>query len=97
MVTIGCGLPVVSEKLTIPQLCLAGKVPPADKLVDMSHIEVPANMNDWPLFHNGVAAGLRIPPNAPDIDSQWIIYNKPKVTNFFIWPRFLFIFVKVKS
>jgi anaphase-promoting complex subunit 1 len=33
-------------------------------------------MNLWPLFHNGVAAGLRIHPDAANIDSTWIVYNK---------------------
>lgn len=77
--TVRSATPVITEKLPIPPLCLTGRVPPTDKVVDMSHIEVASNMNVWPLFHNGVAAGLRISPNASDIDSQWIIYNKPKV------------------
>jgi len=33
-------------------------------------------MNLWPLFHNGVAAGLCIHPDAANIDSTWIVYNK---------------------
>lgn len=77
--TLRTAMPVITEKLPIPPLCLTGRVPPTDKVVDMSHIEVAPNMNQWPLFHNGVAAGLRISPNAPEIDSMWIIYNKPKV------------------
>ena len=28
--------------------------------VDLTHIDTPANMSYWPLFHNGVAAGLKI-------------------------------------
>lgn len=39
-------------------------------------------MNLWPLFHNGVAAGLRIHPNASNIDSTWIVYNKPQQNEF---------------
>lgn len=35
-------------------------------------------MNLWPLFHNGVAAGLCISHNVSEIDSTWIVYNKPK-------------------
>lgn len=34
-------------------------------------------MNLWPLFHNGVAAGLRISANAT-VDSTWILFNRPK-------------------
>jgi hypothetical protein len=34
-------------------------------------------MTSWASFHNGVAAGLKIAP-ASQIDSAWIVYNKPK-------------------
>lgn len=55
-------------------------------------------MNLWPLFHNGVAAGLRISPHAKNIESAWILFNKPKVFIllfmylFFIILFFLFYF-----
>jgi len=45
--------------------------------VDLSHIDTLANMTSWPLFHNGVAAGLRI-AHFSQVDSSWIIYNQPK-------------------
>ena len=32
----------------------------------------------WPLFHNGVAAGLRMSKRASHIDNNWITFNKPK-------------------
>lgn len=38
---------------------------------------MPPNMTSWASFHNGVAAGLKIAP-ASQIDSAWIVYNKPK-------------------
>lgn len=31
----------------------------------------------WGFFHQGVAAGLAISPQAKGIDSSWILYNKP--------------------
>lgn len=37
-------------------------------------------MNLWPSFHNGVAAGLKISPRSRNIQSTWILYNKPKVS-----------------
>ncbi|RZF37721.1 hypothetical protein LSTR_LSTR003132 [Laodelphax striatellus] len=70
--------PVASEPLAMPRLCLSGKAPPRDTTVDLSHIEVVPNMNLWPLFHNGVAAGLRVSPAASNVNSPWIVYNKPK-------------------
>lgn len=70
--------PVVTEPLPLPKLCLSGKTP-RGAAVELTHIDIVPNMNLWPLFHNGVAAGLRIMPSAGDIDSTWILYNKPKV------------------
>lgn len=82
MLTLHTACPVSSEPLPIPRLCLSGRAPPRGTTVDLSHIEVVPNMNLWPLFHNGVAAGLRIAPSASNIDSTWIVYNKPKVTSY---------------
>lgn len=81
MFTLRTAAPVVTETLPIPRLCLTGRAPPRGTTVDLSHIEVVPNMNLWPLFHNGVAAGLRIAPNASNINSNWIVFNKPKVYN----------------
>lgn len=71
--------PVVAKNFPIPRLCLSGRVPPRNTTVEVSHIETPQNMNTWPLFHNGVAAGLKVCPNSDAIDSHWIVYNKNKV------------------
>lgn len=49
-------------------------------------------MNLWPTFHNGVAAGLRLTPYTKDIDSDWILFNKPKV-NFHIYLFFLCYYI----
>jgi len=86
MFTLRTAAPVVTETLPIPRLCLTGRAPPRGTTVDLSHIEVVPNMNLWPLFHNGVAAGLRIAPNASNIDSNWIVFNKPKVYKPMTWP-----------
>lgn len=56
-----------------------GRAPPRNTTVDLNsgNIDVPPNMTSWASFHNGVAAGLKIAP-ASQIDSAWIVYNKPK-------------------
>uniref|UniRef100_A0A8C5QUZ9 Anaphase-promoting complex subunit 1 n=1 Tax=Leptobrachium leishanense TaxID=445787 RepID=A0A8C5QUZ9_9ANUR len=71
--------PVPTEPLPIPKLNLTGRAPPRNTTVDLNsgNIDVPPNMACWASFHNGVAAGLRIAP-ASQIDSAWIVYNKPK-------------------
>ncbi|XP_063230624.1 anaphase-promoting complex subunit 1 isoform X1 [Bacillus rossius redtenbacheri] len=80
MFTLRSVSPVVTEPLPIPRLCLTGRAPPRGTTVDLTHIEVVPNMNLWPSFHNGVAAGLRIATHASNIASDWIIFNKPKGT-----------------
>lgn len=77
MMTLCSYAPVMVEKFPIPPLVLYGKAPPRT-IIELMHIEVPANMNMWPLFHNGVAAGLRIASNPNKmVDSSWILFNKP--------------------
>lgn len=79
MFTLRTYKPVIAETFPIPTLCLTGRVPPRNTTVELTHIEVPANIITWPLFHNGVAAGLRACPSASKvIDSSWIMYNRPK-------------------
>ena len=72
--------PIPTESMPIPRLCLTGKEAAKGATIEMQQIEFPQNMNLWPTFHNGVAAGLQITPNAKDVDSTWIVYNKPKTT-----------------
>ncbi|XP_054087608.1 anaphase-promoting complex subunit 1 [Zeugodacus cucurbitae] len=78
MFTLRTSIPTPTELMPIPKLCLSGKEPVKGATVEMQQIELPPNMSLWPSFHNGVAAGLKISPNARDVDSTWIVYNKPK-------------------
>ncbi|KAF7995485.1 hypothetical protein HCN44_006592 [Aphidius gifuensis] len=82
MFTLRTSTPIVTEQLPIPRLCLTGKAALRGTTVELSHIDVPQNMNLWPLFHNGVAAGLRIHPSSLNIDSTWIVYNKQQQGEF---------------
>ena len=83
--------PLPTEPVSIPRLCLSGKAPARGTTIEMDHIEVVPHMDRWPSFHNGVAAGLRIPfvvqsdkigkPSmscSSHVDSNWITFNKPK-------------------
>ncbi|XP_043916095.1 anaphase-promoting complex subunit 1 [Protopterus annectens] len=79
MFTLFSSYPVPTEPLPIPKLNLTGRAPPRNTTVDLNsgNIDVPLNMASWASFHNGVAAGLKIAP-VSQIDSAWIVYNKPK-------------------
>ncbi|XP_023031148.1 anaphase-promoting complex subunit 1 [Drosophila willistoni] len=78
MFTLRTIMPKPSDNMTMPKLCLVGKEPVKGTTIELQQIEFPANMHMWPLFHNGVASGLKVSPHAQDIDSTWIVYNKPK-------------------
>lgn len=78
MFTLRTSRPTATQTLPIPKLCLTGKEIHRGATIEIQQLEVPPNMNLWPTFHNGVAAGLRICSDTPDIDSTWITYNKPK-------------------
>lgn len=78
MFTLRTLLPRPSDNMPMPKLCLVGREPIKGTTIEMQQIEFPANMHMWPSFHNGVATGLKITPQAQDIDSTWIVYNKPK-------------------
>lgn len=86
MFTLRSHRPLLAESVEIPKLSLTGRTPgPQSLTIDLSHIDVPANMDLWAKFHNGVGAGLRIAP--PDsltggveqqLDTSWIVYNMPR-------------------
>ena len=81
--TLHTTTPIITETLPIPTLNLTGRATPRNTTVELTHIEVPANMNAWPSFHNGVAAGLKLVPfdAASSIASAWITFNCPKSNN----------------
>uniref|UniRef100_A0A7S4MEE8 Anaphase-promoting complex subunit 1 C-terminal domain-containing protein n=1 Tax=Odontella aurita TaxID=265563 RepID=A0A7S4MEE8_9STRA len=77
-----------AEPLPMPDLCLQGRVPPTNATLALDVSGCPVDMSLWPEFHNGVAAGLRLPlagdglknkknDGLRQITRTWIVYNKP--------------------
>ncbi|GAX19404.1 anaphase-promoting complex subunit 1 [Fistulifera solaris] len=81
MLTIGNLEPIPAEPLPVPELCLRGRVPPTNAGITLDLTDSPSDLRVWPEFHNGVAAGLRLPSKKDTsgfhISRTWIIYNKP--------------------
>lgn len=83
MLTIGNLKPVPAEPLPLPELCLSGRVAPTNATLVLDTSECPTDLKVWPEFHNGVAAGLRLPlhEDADEVVSKinrtWIVYNRP--------------------
>ena len=53
-----------TETLDIPKLCLTGRAPPRGAKVELSNDQLQSNLEHWPSFHNGVAAGEHWPIRA---------------------------------
>eukprot|EP00814_Leptocylindrus_danicus_P021824 CAMPEP_0116010592 /NCGR_PEP_ID=MMETSP0321-20121206/4085_1 /TAXON_ID=163516 /ORGANISM="Leptocylindrus danicus var. danicus, Strain B650" /LENGTH=1159 /DNA_ID=CAMNT_0003479705 /DNA_START=267 /DNA_END=3746 /DNA_ORIENTATION=+ len=87
MMTVGTLHSSLAERLPIPEICLAGRVPPTNTIVALDTTSAPAEMTIWPEFHNGVASGLRIgvendeSQESAQITRTWILYNKPSASN----------------
>jgi anaphase-promoting complex subunit 1 len=84
MLTFGNLQPVPAETLPVPALCLSGRVPPTNNTFALDVSSCPGDMSVWPEFHNGVAAGLRLPydgngdeGSVSQITRTWIVYNRP--------------------
>ncbi|KAG7365277.1 anaphase-promoting complex subunit 1 [Nitzschia inconspicua] len=82
MLTIGNLTPVQAEPLAVPEINLSGRVPPTNASLALDTSEAPADFKVWPEFHNGVAAGLRLPLQSmtsetlSEITRTWIVYNR---------------------
>jgi len=77
MLTYGTAIPIVTESFPIPVLDYSANVPPVNAVVSLDLSYYSNDDLDWPDFHNGLAAGLRISKGGDEIDSSWIVYNKP--------------------
>lgn len=84
MFTIGNLQPVPAEPLPLPEISLVGRVPPTNAKLALDTSDCPSDLKVWPEFHNGVAAGLRLPLEADagetvsKITRTWIVYNRPE-------------------
>uniref|UniRef100_A0A182SDL4 Uncharacterized protein n=1 Tax=Anopheles maculatus TaxID=74869 RepID=A0A182SDL4_9DIPT len=76
MLTVSSNRPSETQTVPVPRLCLSGRDVVRGTTIEIQQIEVPAHMNLWPAFHNGVAAGLRICPDTPHLTSTWITNNR---------------------
>lgn len=83
MMTLGGIKPVAAEPLPIPELCLKGRVPPSNATLSLDQAECTPESRLWPEFHNGVAAGLRLPlpegckETMSRVTRSWVVYNRP--------------------
>ncbi|KAG0237700.1 Anaphase-promoting complex subunit 1 [Actinomortierella wolfii] len=78
--TFGTTTPVTTQKFPIPPIQLAINLVPVYGVTEFDTTVLGGDSAlEWSHFHNGVAAGLRISPNSTDVNSSWIIFNRPDI------------------
>lgn len=83
MVTIAFIYALPTERLPIPKLVLSGRVPPTNASISLDAANTPADLTNWPSFHNGVAAGLQlVSSDVARVTRNWIVYNRPESPTF---------------
>jgi anaphase-promoting complex subunit 1 len=50
---------------------------PQNTIVTVDKSFLSDSVTQWPLFHLGVAGALSISPDSKEIDTSWIVFNKP--------------------
>ncbi|KAF9904755.1 Anaphase-promoting complex subunit 1 [Linnemannia zychae] len=78
ILTFGTMTRILTQRCPFPDITLSAKVLPVygETALDLSLIGGEQAMS-WPLFNNGVAAGLKISLASKDVSPSWIIYNRP--------------------
>ena len=73
----GLRFPLITQKFHIGGFNLNCIVKPTNVTVGVDKSLFTEEKVCWGFFHQGVAAGLAISPQAKGIDTSWILYNKP--------------------
>ncbi len=73
----GLRSPLLTQKFHIGGFNLSCTVKPANNTVGVDKSLFTEEKINWAFFHQGVAGGLAISPQAKGIDTSWILYNKP--------------------
>ncbi|KAL2130934.1 hypothetical protein VTI74DRAFT_5739 [Chaetomium olivicolor] len=70
--------PIMTQKFRLPGFNLTCIVKPVNNTVSVDKSIFTEEKLNWAFFHQGVASGLAISPQAKGIDTHWILYNKPE-------------------
>ncbi|KAJ4289915.1 Anaphase-promoting complex subunit 1 [Collariella sp. IMI 366227] len=70
--------PMMTQKFRLAGFNLTCIVKPVNNTVSVDKSIFTEDKINWAFFHQGVAGGLAISPQAKGIDNNWILYNKPR-------------------
>lgn len=69
--------PLPTEKFHVPGFSFVFRMKPQNTIMTVDKSFLTDWTTQWPLFHLGVASALSISPEAKEIDTSWIVFNKP--------------------
>ena len=69
--------PLPTEKFHVPGFSFVFRMKPQNIIMTVDKSFLTDSTTQWPLFHLGVAGALSISPGAKEIDTSWIVFNKP--------------------
>lgn len=69
--------PLPTEKFHVPGFNFVFRMKPQNTIMTVDKSFLSDSTTQWPLFHLGVASALSISPEAKEIDTSWIVFNKP--------------------
>ncbi|KAF7732106.1 Anaphase-promoting complex subunit 1 [Apophysomyces ossiformis] len=72
----GTFIPDIAKPFPIEPMTLSARLTAEKTIVTLDEATLQSDYLDWPKFHNGVAAGLRLSPNC-SIDGAWIYSCRP--------------------
>ena len=77
LLTFSSRTPLPSEKFHVPGFSFVFRLKPQNAVITVDKSFLTDSVIQWPLFHLGVAGALSISPESKDIDTSWIVFNKP--------------------
>lgn len=76
MFSYGTLKPELNKPIPVDPITLSVKLLPLRTVVSADEGSWESNYLDWPQFHSGVAAGLRVSPSE-ELSDEWIAYSMP--------------------
>jgi len=77
LLTFSSRTPLPTEKFHVPGFSFIFRMKPQNNIITVDKSFLTDSVTQWPLFHLGVAGALSISPDSKDIDTSWIVFNKP--------------------
>ena len=77
LLTFNSRTPLSTEKFHVAGFSFVFRLKPQNTVITVDKSFLTDSVTQWPLFHLGVAGALSISPESKDIDTSWIVFNKP--------------------